>query len=138
MSFYGADLNSAFGTSFEPAPAYLAQAPPQAPASQQVSTPIAKLQTIAPLPPVPVQAQQQPVQKVVVMPQKNVQRRETIKIVTYALIILFALALYSVFEMIIKEICIGNDLGYKQEIAIRLLYPLLVFVVLWNVRMFLQ
>ena len=118
MSFYGADLNNAFG-SFEP--------PPQ---QQHVSTPIVKLQTILPPPPPP---------KMVVPPKNNMStKRETIKIVTYALIILFALALYSVFEMIIKEICLGNDLSYKQEIAIRLVYPLLVFIVLWNIKMFIQ
>lgn len=137
MSFYGADLNTAFGTSFEPPPP--PQPQPQPSHSQnQVSTPIVKLQTIAPLPSQQVQLPPPPQKIVAPIPQKNVQRRETIKIITYALIILFALALYSVFEMIIKEICTGYDLGYKQEIAIRLLYPLLVFVILWNVRMFIQ
>lgn len=132
---YGADLNNAFGTSFENTPSHVQQT------HQMISTPIAKLQTIPPnpsQPPQPPTVSPPPIVQNVrpITRTSNVQRRETIKIITYALIILFALALYSVFEMIIKEIVIGNDLGYKQEIAIRLIYPLLVFFILWNVRNF--
>lgn len=138
MSFYGTDINSAFNTldSFqEVRPSHLPVIP------IQMSTPITKL---APPPQQPPssqvqqpQVQQQQHQQPKIS-QSMVKRRETIKFLTYALIILFALSLYSVFEMIIKEIVVGNDFGYKQEIGMRIVYPIFVFFVLWNIRTFIQ
>ena len=130
MSFYGADINSAF-SSFIPQPYEQQQ---QAPVVQQkqMSTPIEKLR--APQP--PPQPQPQPI--IVQQQQQLKPRREIIKIVTYSLVILFALSLYSVFEMIIKEISIGNDFGYKQELVMRFVYPVLIFIVIWNIKVFIQ
>jgi hypothetical protein len=145
MSFYGTDINDAFNTldsRFE------LQAPAQAQyqAQAQMSTPISKL------PPAPLPMQPQPQQLQIQQQQQApppqpkpapalvppTKRREIIKFVTYALVILFALSLYSVFELIIKEIVVGNDLGYKQEIGMRFVYPILIFVVLWNIRSLIQ
>lgn len=99
--------------------------------SQRVSTPIAQLDQQ------PIQPQQrivraQPQQQ----QQATVKRRDMLKIVTYSLIILFALAVYSCAEMIIKEAVVGGDLSSKQELGIRVIYPLLIFVGLWNVKLF--
>ena len=132
MSFYGADINSAF-SSFTPHVNEQKQTTPSPPPIQQkqMSTPIEQLRPL-PLQSPPSQPPQQ-VQKPLLT-----SRREIIKIVTYSLVILFALALYSVFEMLIKEISIANDFGYKQELVMRFLYPILIFIVIWNIKIFIQ
>lgn len=91
------------------------------------STPITQLK-------VPV-ALQKHTTAVAVQPTR---RREMLKLVTYALVILFALAVYTTMEMVIKETVASSDLGYKQELGIRVLYPLLLFLALWNIKVFMQ
>ena len=72
------------------------------------------------------------------LPPLPSRRREMMKFVTYALIILFALAVYTTIEMVIKETVAGSDLGYKQELGIRVLYVLFIFLGLWNIKFFMQ
>lgn len=125
---YGADYNNAYGSTYS---TYEEQRQPKY-ISPQPSTPIVKLQQMA-----PPQVQQPPpqVQRTVTA---NPQKRELVKILTYVMIIVFALALYSVFEMIIKELVNGNDLGYKQELGIRVIYAFIVVIILWNIRNFMS
>lgn len=107
-----------FGSNYlllEPAP------PPVKPQQQQqqyTSTPIAELKALP-----PVQA-----------PAKRPPRRDMLKLVIYAMVILFALAIYSAVEMIIKELAVSGDLSFKQELGIRLLYPVLLFFGLWFIK----
>ena len=108
MSLYGADINNAF-SSFIPEQSIQQQIvqtiPPPQPQPQplkQKSTPIDQLRNH--VPPQPTHPQLTHQQKAPLS-----SRREIIKIVSYSLVILFALSLYSVFVMLIKEIVIGTD-----------------------------
>lgn len=124
---YGTDLNNAYDIGF----------------NNKVSTPISLLPPPPPptapislLPPPPL-LQQEHVTAPTPQPQpqpKSQSKREVLRILNYSFIILFALGLYSFFELVIKENVISNDLSYKQEIGLRLAYPILLFIGLLGLK----
>ena len=67
--------------------------------------------------------------------QLGSKRKEMIKVAGYALMILFALALYTGIDFLIKDVIEKNDLSFKQELGLRFAYPLLILVVLWNFKL---
>lgn len=127
---YGTDLNNAYDIGFN---------------NNKVSTPISLLPPPPPsstpislLPPPPL-LQQEHVTAPTPQPQpqpqpKSQSKREVLRILNYSFIILFALGLYSFFELVIKENVISNDLSYKQEIGLRLAYPILLFIGLLGLK----
>jgi Ca2+/Na+ antiporter len=62
------------------------------------------------------------------------KRREILKVVGSALMILFALALYTGIEFWLKEVVVKHDWSFKQELGARLAYPFVVLLVLWNFK----
>jgi len=136
-------------TSSRDAPPKYYQSEPQQQQQQQqqqpLQSPLVYTSTMLPTPvpptPVPKQQQQQPVkpaQPVYRSPsyfdQLGAKRKEMIKVIGYALMILFALTLYTGIDFLIKDVIEKNDLSFKQELGLRLSYPLLVLFVLWNFK----
>jgi hypothetical protein len=68
--------------------------------------------------------------------QMESKRREMIKIVTYSLMILLALVTYTATDVVVKEIVASYDFSFKQELMLRLAYPVLIFFLIWNVKVF--
>jgi hypothetical protein len=66
----------------------------------------------------------------------GVKRREMLKVVSYALMILLALAIYTAFEFWLKEFLHNNDFSFKQELGIKCAYPLLIIFIIWNLKAF--
>ena len=87
----------------------------------------------APAPPPPPAAAQQPIGPSYVDLLAG-KRREILKVVGSALMILFALALYTGIEFWLKEVVVKHDWSFKQELGARLAYPFVVLLVLWNFK----
>lgn len=54
------------------------------------------------------------------------------KTISYSFMILLAIFIYSSIEFWLKDFVATNDLTSHQELGIRLLLPVLVFFMLWN------
>jgi len=148
---FGADLNNAFmlfedSNSMRPVPEAANAPQPVVVATRQgqeggrqLSTPISALPKqetfVTETQPVQKQPQQQHTSPTYTE-KMGYKRRDMLKVVTYALMILLALSLYSVIEMVIKETVVSYDLGYKQEVGLRGVYPLLLLFLLWNIKCF--
>lgn len=66
-----------------------------------------------------------------VMVQK---RRDVMKMVAFAVIILLAISIHTVVDFGLKEAILSSDFTFKQELGIRFIYPFLVFLLLWNLK----
>ena len=115
---------------------------------QQQQQPITQKSSLLPRPQVqvqvPAQQQQAPQKQQAVVHHHNNpsyfdqlgnKRKEILKVVGYALMILFALTLYTGIDFWLKDLVEKNDLSFKQELGIRMAYPLLVLFVLWNFKL---
>jgi uncharacterized membrane protein YcjF (UPF0283 family) len=122
----------------------------------QKSTPIAALtETIQQMPQQLAQQQQAPQipqqrlpqqmpQPQPQKPQKQLQpnyveqlgskRKELFKVISYALMILFALALYTAIDFWLKDVIERYDLSFKHELGIKLAYPFLILFLIWNFK----
>ena len=64
------------------------------------------------------------------------KKREMLKVVSYAFMVLLALAIYTIIELILKNFVVTSDLSFKQEVGARLAYPLVLLLILWNLKVF--
>lgn len=108
--------------------------------TEKISTPISMLPAPAPVPlpapaPKPTLPPSPPLSTTISQPKYH-SKREILRILNYSFIILFALGLYSLVELVIKENVISNDLSYKQEIGIRFAYPIILFIGLYSFKYF--
>ena len=62
------------------------------------------------------------------------KRKEIAKVIGYALMILFALTLYTAIDFWLKELVEKHDWSFKQELGVRLAYPFVVLFLLWNFK----
>lgn len=88
-----------------------------------------------------MQNQQQPKQeqqtKSYVKQQQEYDRtshRDIIKTIMLSMMILFAISMHSLFDYWIKDVSSSLQLSFKQEIGIRILYPIGVFLFLWYLK----
>jgi hypothetical protein len=97
----------------------------------------------APIPtPVPQVQRHQPVQQSYIQPTNSVgyidvmvnRRRDVLKLTAISVVILLAISFHYVVEFFLKEIIISSDFSFKQELGIRFLYPVGVFLLLWNIK----
>lgn len=97
----------------------------QMPRQQQQNTPVKKILQEMPSKPTPVQPS--PI-------MENKQRKDILKTVMLSTIILFAVSTHSLVEYVIKDLSASFLLSFKQEIGARLLYPLMVFLLLYMIK----
>lgn len=100
------------------------QTPIQVPV-QQVQRPQVPRQTYA---------QPQPVATTTYVDVLVNRRRDVLKLTAISVVILLAISFHYVVEFFLKELIISSDFSFKQELGIRFLYPVGVFVLLWNIK----
>lgn len=62
------------------------------------------------------------------------KRKDVLKMVSFAAIILLAISVHNVVDFGLKEFILSNEFSFKQEVGIRLVYPLAVVFLLWNLK----
>jgi len=62
------------------------------------------------------------------------RKRDVLKMVAIAVIILLAMSIHHVVDFGLKEFIMSNDFTFKQELGFRVLYPFAVLFVLWNIK----
>ena len=63
------------------------------------------------------------------------KRRDVLKILSFALTILLAISIHYFIDHWMKDFATAYNLTFKQELALKLLYPLLIIFVLWNLKL---
>lgn len=62
------------------------------------------------------------------------KKKDMLKLVIMAMMILLALSIHSFVHFLFKEVLPGASLSFRQETGLRLLYPIAIFFVLWNLK----
>lgn len=66
------------------------------------------------------------------------KKREVLKFLQSAMIIVFALSLHVVIDFVLKHYLQMYDLPYEKELMIRILYPIGILVIAWNIITFIR
>lgn len=66
------------------------------------------------------------------------KKKDVIKFIHSGLIILFAISLHFVVDFLLKNYIQTHEISYQREVGIRVLYPLGILFVAWNVITFLK
>lgn len=66
------------------------------------------------------------------------KKKETGKFIQSALIILFAISLHYIIDFVLKHYLEAYDISWNRELMIRILYPLAVVFIAWNIIAFLK
>lgn len=64
------------------------------------------------------------------------KRRTVMRMVGLSIIILLAISLHSVIDFGLREVVIMQDLGFKQEFGVRILYPIAIVLIMWSMKSF--
>ena len=131
MSF-GTELTTAYQVILDnklPPPGQQQPQPVQNRPVQQQNTPVSQI----------IQKQQMVMQQPAIpQPRQTVtegkQKKDILKTLLLSIIILLAIASHSLVEYIIKDLSASFMLSFKQEIGARLLYPLVVFLLLYFIK----
>lgn len=66
------------------------------------------------------------------------KRKEILKFVHSGLIILFAISLHFIIDFLLKAYLESNDVSHNREILIRVLYPVGILFIAWNIITFIK
>jgi hypothetical protein len=82
--------------------------------------------------------------------QKNIQqqstyidklfakKKELLKIIQFSLIIVLAMSIHFIIDYYLKYYIKNNDLTFERELIIRLIYPISIIFIIWNLKTFLK
>jgi hypothetical protein len=62
------------------------------------------------------------------------KKKDMLKLIIIAVMILLAMSIHSFVTFWLKEYIVSSELSFRQELGVRLLYPVLVLFVLWNLK----
>lgn len=62
------------------------------------------------------------------------KKRDVLKVIMFAMMILLAISFHTFVDFWLKDFVTAYELTYKQELGVRFLYPVLVVIVLWNLK----
>lgn len=62
------------------------------------------------------------------------KKKDIMKLVIMAMMILLALSIHSLVTFWMTDYIKSTDLSFKQELGFRLMYPVLAFALLWNLK----
>lgn len=62
------------------------------------------------------------------------KRRDVMKMISFAVIILLAISIHTVVDFGLKELIMTSDFTFKQELGVRFVYPFIVILLLWNLK----
>ncbi len=66
------------------------------------------------------------------------KKKDLLKILQFSLIIVLALSLHFIIDYYMKYYISNNDLSFERELVIRILYPIAIIFILWNMKAFLK
>lgn len=66
------------------------------------------------------------------------KKKELGKLLQAALIIVLGLSIYYLLDHYVKDYIAEHDLSFERQLFIRLLYPLSILFILWNLRVFVK
>jgi hypothetical protein len=66
------------------------------------------------------------------------RRRDMTKYLVLALVVLLGLSMHSALEYQLKKYILENDLTAKNETMVRFGYPVLIFCILWVIKVFMK
>lgn len=66
------------------------------------------------------------------------KKKEIGKILQAALIIVLGLSVYFLIDHYLKEYLTNHDLSFERQLFLRLLYPLSILFIIWNLRVFVK
>ena len=64
------------------------------------------------------------------------KRKELMKVLTFSMIIMLAIAVHTTFDFWVKESVVLYGWSYNHELGLRLFYPFLLLFILWNFKTF--
>jgi hypothetical protein len=64
------------------------------------------------------------------------KKKEFIKLLQWVLIVLLAIAIHNFVKYYMYQYLASNDFTFERELVIRALYPIGIFFILWNLRIF--
>lgn len=62
------------------------------------------------------------------------KKKDMLKLIIIAVMILLAMSIHSFVSFWLKEYIVSSELSFRQELGVRLLYPVLVLFLLWNLK----
>lgn len=62
------------------------------------------------------------------------KKKDLGRLILFALTIVFAVAIHAFVQFTLKEISIANTLTFKQELGVRLIYPVVALLMIWFIR----
>jgi hypothetical protein len=66
------------------------------------------------------------------------KRKDVMRILQLSLVIVLALSLHFIIDHYLKNYIKNNDLSFERELIIRLLYPIAVVFIIWNMKAFIK
>lgn len=66
------------------------------------------------------------------------KKKDMLKIVNLSLIIVLAMSIHFIIDYYMKNYLKMNDLTFERELILRLLYPVSIVFILWNMKAFLK
>lgn len=66
------------------------------------------------------------------------KRKDVMRIIQLSLVIVLALSLHFIIDHYLQTYIKNNDLSFERELIIRVLYPVAIVFVIWNMKAFLK
>lgn len=66
------------------------------------------------------------------------KKKDLLRVIQFSLIIVLALSLHFIIDHYMKFYIKNNDLSFERELILRVLYPVAVIFMLWNMKTFLK
>lgn len=66
------------------------------------------------------------------------KKKDVLRIIQLSLVIVLALSLHFVIDHYLKTYIKNNDLSFERELVLRLLYPIAVVFIIWNMKAFVK
>lgn len=66
------------------------------------------------------------------------KKKDLLKIIQLALVVVLALSLHFIVDHYVKLYIESHDLSFEREVIIRLLYPVSLVFILWNLKVFVK
>jgi hypothetical protein len=81
---------------------------------------------------------QQPIYEDTYWDKMTNKKKELMRFVQSGLIVLFAISLHFVIDFVLKHYLQANDVSYNREVIIRILYPMGILFISWNIIAFIK
>jgi hypothetical protein len=66
------------------------------------------------------------------------KKKDVMRIFQLSLVIVLALSIHFIIDYYLKNYIKNNDLSFERELVLRLLYPIAILFVIWNMKAFLK